>query len=167
MVASLKRALRGSVLAALLPVLRETGTALVAFSPLGRGFLTGVVRRGEDEDPLGDAVVDARVEPLALLRGGDGGITPRPRLADGAPVLGHEHRVRVPGRRLLSEDISAPLTERSAIEARLALVAWLHEDAIRRERVRTASGVVESPTYALGATPVLPAPGSEAFEAGD
>ena len=42
------------------------------------------------------------------------------------------------GRRLLCEDISAPLTDRSAIEQRLALVAWLHEDAIRRERVRSA-----------------------------
>ncbi|HEU4704958.1 MAG TPA: DNA mismatch repair protein MutS, partial [Sphingomicrobium sp.] len=42
------------------------------------------------------------------------------------------------GRRLLAEDISAPLTIRAAIEARLALVAWLHEDALRRERVRAA-----------------------------
>ena len=42
------------------------------------------------------------------------------------------------GRRLLSEDISAPLTDRSAIEQRLALVAWLNEGAIRRERVRSA-----------------------------
>src|SRR4051812_42755642 len=42
------------------------------------------------------------------------------------------------GRRLLCEDISAPLTDQSAIEARLALVAWLHIDAIRRERVRHA-----------------------------
>ncbi|HET7604552.1 MAG TPA: DNA mismatch repair protein MutS [Sphingomicrobium sp.] len=42
------------------------------------------------------------------------------------------------GRRLLCEDISAPLTDRAAIEQRLALVAWLNEDAIRRERVRSA-----------------------------
>jgi DNA mismatch repair protein MutS len=42
------------------------------------------------------------------------------------------------GRRLLSEDIAAPLTSKADIEARLALVAWLHEDAIRRERVRSA-----------------------------
>jgi DNA mismatch repair protein MutS len=42
------------------------------------------------------------------------------------------------GRRLLCEDIAAPLTERRAIEQRLALVAWLHDDAIRRERVRAA-----------------------------
>jgi len=42
------------------------------------------------------------------------------------------------GRRLLCEDISAPSTERVAIEARLALVHWLYENAIRRERVRAA-----------------------------
>ena len=42
------------------------------------------------------------------------------------------------GRRLLAEDIGAPLTDRSSIDARLNLVGWLHEDAIRRERVRTA-----------------------------
>ncbi|MFL6721417.1 MAG: DNA mismatch repair protein MutS [Sphingomonas sp.] len=42
------------------------------------------------------------------------------------------------GRRLLSEDIAAPLTERRAIEHRLALCQWLLEDAIRRERVRSA-----------------------------
>jgi len=42
------------------------------------------------------------------------------------------------GRRLLCEDIASPLTDRAAIEARLALVAWLHDDAIRRERIRSA-----------------------------
>ncbi|MFL6775840.1 MAG: DNA mismatch repair protein MutS [Sphingomicrobium sp.] len=42
------------------------------------------------------------------------------------------------GRRLLSEHIAAPLTDHGLIEQRLALVAWLHEDAIRRERTRTA-----------------------------
>ncbi|HEY7958827.1 MAG TPA: DNA mismatch repair protein MutS [Sphingomicrobium sp.] len=42
------------------------------------------------------------------------------------------------GRRLLAEDIGAPLTNRQSIEQRLLLVAWFHEDAIRRERVRSA-----------------------------
>jgi DNA mismatch repair protein MutS len=42
------------------------------------------------------------------------------------------------GRRLLGEDIAAPLTDARAIELRLSLVAWLNEDAIRRERVRSA-----------------------------
>jgi DNA mismatch repair protein MutS len=42
------------------------------------------------------------------------------------------------GRRLLASDISAPLTDKSEIERRLALVAWVHEDALRRERMRSA-----------------------------
>jgi DNA mismatch repair protein MutS len=42
------------------------------------------------------------------------------------------------GRRLLCEDLSAPLTDKKAIEERLALVEWLHEDALRRTRVRQA-----------------------------
>jgi aryl-alcohol dehydrogenase-like predicted oxidoreductase len=37
----------------ILPLLRELGIALVAFSPLGRGFLTGTARRAEDY-PEGD-----------------------------------------------------------------------------------------------------------------
>src|SRR5438309_4254660 len=42
------------------------------------------------------------------------------------------------GRRLLAEDVAAPLTDKAAIERRLSLVAWLQEHAIRRERVRAA-----------------------------
>ncbi len=52
------------------------------------------------------------------------------------------------GRRLLAEDIAAPLTERAAIEPRLALVAWLHADALRRERVRVALKAM--PDFARG-----------------
>ena len=44
-----ERNLEGDVI----PVLRELGIGLVAFSPLGRGFLTGEVKRAEDY-PQGD-----------------------------------------------------------------------------------------------------------------
>ena len=44
--------------------------------------------------------------------------------------------VTAPGRRLLAADLSAPLTDIRAIEARLALVQWLHEEPIRRGRSR-------------------------------
>ncbi|MCL6741343.1 DNA mismatch repair protein MutS [Sphingomonas sp. RB56-2] len=44
--------------------------------------------------------------------------------------------ITAPGRRLLAADLSAPLTEIRAIEARLALVQWLHEEPIRRARAR-------------------------------
>ena len=53
------------------------------------------------------------------------------------------------GRRLLTEDISAPLTEKGAIESRLGLVSWLHEDALRRERVREALKVLPDFARAL------------------
>lgn len=46
------------------------------------------------------------------------------------------------GRRLLAEDIAAPLTDRPAIDARLSLVAWLQGEPIRRERVRSSLKVL-------------------------
>ena len=42
------------------------------------------------------------------------------------------------GRRLLASDISAPLTDKGQIEQRLSLVAWLQDNALRRDRTRSA-----------------------------
>ncbi|MGN6849533.1 MAG: DNA mismatch repair protein MutS [Sphingomicrobium sp.] len=57
----------------------------------------------------------------------------------GGSLLGEIDRCQTAaGRRLLAEDLSAPLTDRSTIEQRLGLVAWLNENAIRRERIRSA-----------------------------
>src|SRR5579872_248080 len=53
------------------------------------------------------------------------------------------------GRRLLSEDIASPLTDKPAIEQRLSLVGWLHDDTIRRERVRAAMKVMPDFARAL------------------
>ena len=58
--------------------------------------------------------------------------------------------VTAPGRRLLAADLSAPLTDRHAIEARLALVQWLHEEPLRRERVRDALKAMPDIGRALG-----------------
>ena len=55
-----------------------------------------------------------------------------------------------PGRRLLAADLSAPLTDRPAIEARLALVAWFHDDPLRRDRVREALKAMPDIGRALG-----------------
>jgi DNA mismatch repair protein MutS len=54
------------------------------------------------------------------------------------------------GRRLLAADLSAPLLDRAAIEARLELVAWLHDDALRRDRVRAALKAMPDVARALG-----------------
>lgn len=60
-----------------LPVLRELGIGLVPFAPLGRGFLTGVVKRAENypendhrrNDPrYQGAAFDANVKAAAIVR---------------------------------------------------------------------------------------------------
>ena len=54
------------------------------------------------------------------------------------------------GARQLAEDFSAPLTDRADIAERLALVAWLHEDALRREDVRASLRQLPDIGRALG-----------------
>jgi DNA mismatch repair protein MutS len=58
--------------------------------------------------------------------------------------------VTAPGRRLLAADLSAPLTDVRQIEARLALVQWLHEAPIRRDRIRDALKAMPDIGRALG-----------------
>ena len=55
-----------------------------------------------------------------------------------------------PGRRLLAADLSAPLTDARAIEARLALVQWLHDEPIRRSRIRDSLKAMPDIGRALG-----------------
>jgi DNA mismatch repair protein MutS len=90
----------------------------------------------------GHMAIDAATrEGLELTRSTSGGI--------GGSLLGEIDRCQTAaGRRLLCEDLSAPLTEKSRIESRLALVAWFHEDAIRRARIRQALKAM--PDFARG-----------------
>ena len=77
------------------------------------------------------AIDAASRDSLELTRSVSGGVA--------GSLLGEIDRCQTAaGRRRLCEDIAAALTDRRAIEQRLALVAWLHEDPIRRERVRIA-----------------------------
>jgi DNA mismatch repair protein MutS len=70
-------------------------------------------------------------ESLELTRSASGSVA--------GSLLGEIDRcVTAGGRRLLGADISAPLTERSAIEARLTLAGWFFDDQLRRDRTRTA-----------------------------
>ena len=54
------------------------------------------------------------------------------------------------GRRLLSADISAPLTDKGEIERRLALAGWFHDDQLMRERTRSALRALPDIARALG-----------------
>jgi len=54
------------------------------------------------------------------------------------------------GARLLAEDLSAPLADVAAIEARLALVRFVHEDPLLRADLRTALRALPDIARALG-----------------
>ncbi len=70
-------------------------------------------------------------ESLELTRSSGGGVA--------GSLLGEIDRCQsAGGRRLLAEDLAAPLTNRGYIEERLALVAWLHGHGSRRARLRAA-----------------------------
>ena len=92
------------------------------------GILLDAPRRIARASHMG---IDAATrDSLELTRSVSGGIA--------GSLLGEIDRCQTAGgRRLLYEDVSAPLTDRTGIDSRLGLVSWLHEDAIRRERSRS------------------------------
>ena len=93
------------------------------------GILLDAPRRVARSSHMG--IDSASRDSLELIRSVSGTVA--------GSLLGEIDRCQTAaGRRLLCEDISAPLTDEAAIEARLSLAQWLHEDAIRRERVRAA-----------------------------
>ena len=93
----------------------------------GAGILLDAPRRVQRSSHM--AIDVATRESLELTRSVAGAVA--------GSLLGEVDRCQTAGgRRLLCEDIAAPLTDKSSIEQRLALVAWLHGDALRRERVR-------------------------------
>jgi DNA mismatch repair protein MutS len=95
----------------------------------GAGILLDAPRRISRASHM--AIDAASRDSLELTRSVGGSIA--------GSLLGEIDRCQTAaGRRLLSEDVAAPLTDKSSIDQRLALVGWLHEDAIRRERARSA-----------------------------
>ncbi|MDQ3470909.1 MAG: DNA mismatch repair protein MutS, partial [Pseudomonadota bacterium] len=70
-------------------------------------------------------------ESLELTRSATGGVA--------GSLLGEIDRCGTAcGRRLIAADLSAPLTDKGAIDARLQLVSWFFGDQLRRERTRSA-----------------------------
>jgi DNA mismatch repair protein MutS len=105
----------------------------------GSGILLDAPRRISRASHM--AIDSATRDSLELTRSAGGGLA--------GSLLGEIDRCQTAaGRRLLAGDVAAPLTERPAIEARLALVAWLHEDALRRARIRSALKAL--PDFARG-----------------
>ncbi|HET9811169.1 MAG TPA: DNA mismatch repair protein MutS [Sphingomicrobium sp.] len=82
-------------------------------------------------------------ESLELTRSTQGGVS-------GSLFAEIDRCVTAGGKRLLAADIAAPLTGKSEIEQRLALVSWFHEDQLRRERMRAALKAIADIARALG-----------------
>ncbi len=81
-------------------------------------------------------------ESLELTRSASGGVA--------GSLLGEIDRcVTACGRRLIAADLSAPLTEKAEIDARLQLVSWCFGDQLRRERTRLALKALSDVARAL------------------
>ncbi len=89
------------------------------------------------------AIDPASRDSLEICRSASGGVT-------GSLYSELDRCVTAPGRRLLAADLSAPLLDRGAIEARLALVQFFHDDQLRREHVRDALKAMPDIGRALG-----------------
>jgi aryl-alcohol dehydrogenase-like predicted oxidoreductase len=130
----------------IIPVLRELGIGLVPFSPLGRGFLTGAVKRAEDypaedfrhDDPrYQGANYDANVAAARHVREIGESIGATPGQVALAWVLAQgDDIVPIPGtkrRKWLEENVAAAAIELSP-EVLAALGAALAPERIAGER---------------------------------
>jgi aryl-alcohol dehydrogenase-like predicted oxidoreductase len=130
----------------IIPLLRELGIGLVPFSPLGRGFLTGSVRRAEDypqndfrrNDPrLQGANFDANMRTVAAVRelATNKGATPG-QVALAWLLHQGEDVVPIPGtkrRRYLEENVAAAELSLS-VEDLLRLDEALPRDSVSGAR---------------------------------
>lgn len=132
--------------AELIPALRELGIGLVPFSPLGRGFLTGEVKRAE-EYPADDhrhndpryqgANYDANIKAASILHSVAAQVDAKPGQVALAWVLHKgEDIVPIPGtkrRRYLEENVAAAALKLDAAQM-AALDAALTPDHVAGQR---------------------------------
>jgi DNA mismatch repair protein MutS len=124
-------------------MLAAAGGLIAYLDHVGRGtlplLLPPVVREGGGALAM-DAATRASLEIVESSQGGRAGslLEAIDRCSTGA------------GARQLAEDLAAPLTDQATIEARLALVAWLHDDPLLRGDLRTALRSLPDIGRALG-----------------
>ena len=102
-------------------------------------LLPPVPRAGEAHLAM-DEATRASLEILASSQGG----------RRGSLIDAVDRCVTGAGARALAEDLSAPLTDRAMIEARLDLVQWLHDDALLRDDLRAVLRAMPDIGRALG-----------------
>ncbi|MDE2434808.1 MAG: DNA mismatch repair protein MutS [Sphingomonadales bacterium] len=125
------------------PMLAAAGGLVAYLDHVGRGnlpLLLPPVARSGDAHLAMDEATRASLEILVSSSG-----TRR-----GSLVEALDRCVTGAGARQLAEDLSAPLTDRAAIDERLALVAWLHDDPLLRGDLRAVLRALPDVGRALG-----------------
>ncbi|HWU01873.1 MAG TPA: DNA mismatch repair protein MutS [Novosphingobium sp.] len=125
------------------PMLAAACGLIAYLDHVGRGklplMLPPVARMGEAHLAMDEATRGS----LEILQSSQGG-------RRGSLIDAIDRCVTGAGARLLAEDLSAPLTDAPAIEARLATVEWLHQDGLLREDLRRLLRALPDVGRALG-----------------
>ena len=129
------------------PMLAAAGGLIAYLEHVGRGrlglLLPPVARSGAGH-LLMDEATRASLEILAAQNGARG------NSRQGSLIEVVDRCVTGAGARLLADDLSAPLTDIAAINARLALVQWLYDSALLRDDIRGALRALPDIGRALG-----------------
>jgi len=124
-------------------MLAAAGGLIAYLDHVGRGTLPLLLpprMRSAGETMLMDEATRASLEILSAQSGG----------REGSLIAAVDRCVTGAGARLLAEDLAAPLLDVQAIQQRLALVQWLHNDPIGRADLREAMRSVPDLGRALG-----------------
>ena len=110
-------------------MLAAAGGLIAYLDHAGRGKLPLLLPPVARESEAALAMDEATRTSLEILESQQGGRT-------GSLLAAVDRCVTGAGARQLAEDLSAPLTDKGAIEARLALVRWFHADSLLRGDLR-------------------------------
>lgn len=124
-------------------MLAAAGGLIAYLDHVGRGnlpLLLPPAERASGQAMLMDEATRASLEILSSQAGG----------RENSLIAAVDRCVTGAGARLLAEDLGAPLLNREAIEERLALVNWLHDDPLNRASLRETMRAVPDIGRALG-----------------
>ncbi len=130
-------------------MLAAAGGLIAYLDHAGRGklplLLPPVARRGDAQMAM-DEATRTSLEILSSQQGQSSQQGAR----KGSLIEAVDRCMTGAGARQLAEDLSAPLIDRAQINQRLALVQWLHDDALRRDDLRSGLRALPDIGRALG-----------------
>ena len=125
------------------PMLAAAGGLIAYLDHTGRGklpLLLPPALRASGQAMLMDEATRASLEILSAQTGG----------RENSLIAAVDRCVTGAGARLLAEDLGSPLLDCEAIECRLKLVHWLHDDPLNRAKLREAMRAIPDIGRALG-----------------